>query len=163
MDVALHPQFATNKLRLSLIRQADSTKRDGDRDRARPLERYGADRCQRCLRRPGWRRRRRAHGLWSRRHDVCDDGGGGGNGSAGSQWPERQSAAPQGRRDGADLTTPSSAAPDIGPRSTRSDIEARSDSRCIRGPERSGRTRTGRTAATKSTSSSRARITAGRS
>ncbi len=59
----LHPQFATNGFVYLSYAKPLNEKGDGDGDRARQVERHGADRGPRRLRRSCRCRRRRAHGV----------------------------------------------------------------------------------------------------
>ena len=163
MDVALHPQFAENQfVYLTYTKPLDEKRRTVAIARGR-WDGSALDRSPRHLRGRRWHRDASRHRVRPRRHAVHDDDRRQRRIAAGSQQPGRQGAAAARRRHACRATTRSSDAPATSPRSTRSATAARWAWRCIPAPARCGRTRTARTAATKSTSSSRARTTAGRS
>ena len=163
MDVALHPQVrarTTSSISATTSRRRARTTRR--RSRAATLDGEALTDVRDIFVDAG-RRRRVAHRVRPRRHALHDDRRRRRQRRAGSQQPRRQGAAAARRWQRADRQSVRRASRATSPRSTRSATAARSASRCIPAPARCGRTRTVRTAATRSTSSSPARTTAGRS
>ena len=149
-------------VRLSHLHQAARREAPDGRDRPRTMGRPGAHRGARHLRR-GFRRHV-ADRVRSRRHALHDDDGRTAEAgfASGSQQPGRQGAAAARRRQrsGRQPVRRTRRPPAGGVHAWSP--QRRSAWPCIPSPARCGSTRTVRTAATKSTSSSRAPTTAGR-
>ena len=135
MDVVLHPNFASNQLRLPRLHQAARREAADHRDRARALERLRRSWTPRTS---SWAPRATAWPALAFGRDGMLYVTTAGTGGAGRQQPRRQGAAPARTTAPSRPTTRSSARPATSPRSTRSAIAARLVWPSIPAPARCG-------------------------